>query len=109
MATITLKTLQKEQIQGSPYGTQQYWQLAVFGGDASYPSGGYPVTPSLVGFNSVLGAFEVGTSGAESAIAKYDATNNTIRFYYVAAGTLTEVTATNSVATATPTFMFIGS
>jgi hypothetical protein len=79
--TVNVQSLQKDQIQGSPFGTTIFTQVAKLVFDTSYPSGGYPVTPSAFNLQGILGMLQLGSSGTATATFLYDANAGTIRAY----------------------------
>ena len=119
--TVTLQQLQKVQLQGSPYGTADFIQVAVLTYDSSYPSGGYPITASAFNLNTVLGMTQIGTSAnATPTVAYYDKTNATLRVYgFASSFTSNNISATLStmveipvgsatLANVSPTFLVVG-
>src|SRR5438445_5233589 len=87
--TVALQQLQKIELQGSPYGTTDFIQVAKLTFDTSYPAGGYTITPSQFNLNNILGMTEIGTSGVETLTFKFDAANSAIRVYAAATFTAT--------------------
>ena len=52
--------------------------------DASYPAGGYPVSPANIGFRTIIGAAEIGSALASASggyAAIWDTVNGTIRVF----------------------------
>jgi len=119
--TVALQALQKVELQGSPYGTTDFIQVAQLTYDSSYPSGGYPITASAFNLNTVLGMTQIGTSAnATPTVAYYDKTNGTLRVYCFASSftsnnisatlsTMIEVQVGSAVLSGvSPTFLIIG-
>lgn len=119
--TVVLKQLQKEQWQASPFGTVQFAQIAQVVFDNSYPSGGYPITPTAFNMLGVLGMTQIGSSSnATPTFALFDQTNSTLRVYVTVSSftsnnisatlsTLIEVQAGSAVLNnVSPTFLVIG-
>lgn len=80
--TVNLQQLQKVQLQGSPYGTTDFFQVATLNLDSSYPSKGYAITPSQFGLNAILGMMQIAYGGAATpSLFIYDNVNNSLRVF----------------------------
>ena len=119
--SVNLNTLQKLQLQGSPYGTTDFWQVATLNLDNSYPSKGYAITPSQFNMNSILGMVQIGYAGtATPSVFYYDSANASLRVFETTSSfTSNNITATMSTLAevpvgsavlnnVSPTFLVIG-
>jgi hypothetical protein len=86
-----------------------------FTGDASYPAGGYAVTPAQFGLKRIVAIVDLGpqTAGATGRLAEYDPVNAKVKLLLVnapasTATPLAEVTAATNVTTVTRRLLALG-
>lgn len=111
MATVSLTALDKNQIQSQPYGNILQLQVGTYNLDNAYPKGGWAVSASQWGMQTVLGMLEIGTSATEGVVFKFDNLNTTLKAYTVVTGTtglLQEMTVSTTAASMAPQFLVIG-
>jgi len=70
--------------------------------DASYPTGGYPITPAQVGLLNITYVDSQNTTGTTSVIWQYNYTTKSLQAYWTGpaiSGVLAEVTNTTNLST----------
>lgn len=97
---LTITTVAK------PYSTGDRWcSVSKVALDSSYPTGGYALTPSQLGFTNAANndpemTIEVDSANGWSAVYNY--TTQKLQLFSATATTSTEVTAATNVSAATP-------